>query len=632
MCGFAGIFAGSDRVSTTELECLVCEMGSRLAHRGPDAAGTWSAHGDPVALSHRRLSILDLTAEGGQPMTSRCGRFVIAYNGEIFNFPALRNDVEKTDGFLGWRGRSDTEILLETVARFGAEEGARRAQGMFAFALWDRRDRVLSLVRDRLGKKPLYYGFGGGDLLFGSEIRALAAHRRCSLEPDGRALLGFLRRGYIIAPHSGYSGISKLEPGSILSISVSDVNRRLLPAPRQYWRPEKLRALAEHTRADPAHLEAELSGAVAARMVADVSVGAFLSGGIDSSLVVAKMTQLAGRGVKTFTIGFGDRESSEAGDAAAVARHLGTDHCDLVLGALEAASLVPKVVDVFEEPFGDVSAVPTWLVSQLAARSVKVVLSGDGADELFGGYTRYADNEMIWRLRGRFPGHVAKAARRLVGKSLDSPRSGRIASLIAAASATDASKFYLARTSHLRNPGLFLPGFQEYETPSLLSTPLRGNIEREMMFQDLVAYLPDDILAKVDRASMAHGLEVRSPFLDERLVQFAWSLSDDEVTGRRRGKRLLRELLFKMIPRTLVDRPKQGFAPQLHQWLRGPLRDWARYHLLESPRLEAAGLEARAVRDLWNGFVGGNNRLAGGAWNLTVLSIWLGRQHSGLAR
>lgn len=632
MCGIAGIFARSGNSHATELNRLAGEMGSRLAHRGPDAAGTWSAHGEPVALAHRRLSILDLTEEGGQPMTSRCGRFVIVYNGEIYNFPTLRSDVERKEGFVGWRGRSDTEVILEVMARFGAEEGARRAHGMYAFALWDRRDRVLHLVRDRLGKKPLYYGFAGEDLLFGSEIRALAAHGRCDLEPDGRAMLGFLRRGYIVAPYSGYLGISKLEPGSILSISESDVDRRLLPAPRKYWRSEALRTLAEHAPSDPGRLENELSDAVAARIVADVPVGAFLSGGIDSSLVVAKMTQLAGRGVRTFTIGFGDRESNEADDAAAVARHLGTDHCELILSPQEAVNLVPKVVDVFEEPFGDVSAVPTWLVSQLAASSVKVVLSGDGADELFGGYTRYSDNAVIWRWRSLMPSCLTMAGKRMLGESLGMFHSGRVASLIAAATATDASEFYMTRTSHLHDPGLFLPGTLEYGSRNPLSGPLRGNIEREMMYQDVVTYLPDDILAKVDRASMAHGLEVRSPFLDERLVQFAWGLSDDKVTGRYQGKRLLRELLFKLVPRSLVDRPKQGFAPQLDQWLRGPLREWAGYQLIESSKLEAAGFNGAAIRTLWDGFVAGNKRLAGGAWNLVVLSVWLERQHSLPAR
>ena len=371
---------------------------------------------------------------------------------------------------------------------------------------------------------------------------------------------------------------------------------------------------------------------MAARIVADVPVGAFLSGGIDSSLVVAKMTQLAGRGVRTFTIGFGDRESNEADDAAAVARHLGTDHCELILSPQEAVNLVPKVVDVFEEPFGDVSAVPTWLVSQLAASSVKVVLSGDGADELFGGYTRYSDNAVIWRWRSLMPSCLTMAGKRMLGESLGMFHSGRVASLIAAATATDASEFYMTRTSHLHDPGLFLPGTLEYGSRNPLSGPLRGNIEREMMYQDVVTYLPDDILAKVDRASMAHGLEVRSPFLDERLVQFAWGLSDDKVTGRYQGKRLLRELLFKLVPRSLVDRPKQGFAPQLDQWLRGPLREWAGYQLIESSKLEAAGFNGAAIRTLWDGFVAGNKRLAGGAWNLVVLSVWLERQHSLPAR
>jgi asparagine synthase (glutamine-hydrolysing) len=612
--------------TAAEMKDLAGAMSLRLTHRGPDAGGSWAADGEPVVLSHRRLSILDLTVEGNQPMASHCGRYVIAYNGEVFNFPELKAAVEQANGPVAWRGHSDTEILLQAIAAFGVDGATSRAQGMFAFAVWDRRERVLHLARDRLGKKPLYFAWAGSDLVFGSEVRALAAHPRCPLAPDRSALLGFLRRGYVVAPRSGYAGIFKLEPGAILSVTEQDIRRRVLPEPRRFWHSTSVRSLADQQPTSSADVGAMLSTAVAARMVADVPVGAFLSGGVDSTLVVALMTRIGGQGVKTFTVGFADGGHSEAEQAAAVARHLGTQHHEIILGAHEAANLVPVVVGAFDEPFGDFSAVPTWLVSQLAARTVKVVLSGDGADELFGGYTRYADNARIWRWRRHLPGSIAAAAVGLAAGSLSTPDAGRVRSLLAAALAGGAGEFYRIRTSQVLDPCALMSGAEEYPMAGLPTAPLRGSIEREMMYLDLVTYLPDDILAKVDRASMAHSLEVRSPFLDERLVDYAWSLPDEEVTGVRGGKALLRDLLYGLVPRPLVDRPKAGFGPQLDVWLAGPLREWTRHQLLESPRLAGAGFDVRAIRRLWDGFVAGRRRLAGAAWNLAVLSVWLARQ------
>lgn len=627
MCGIAGVLRGTlPPWSAAELQRLVDAMGRRLAHRGPDAGGTWSADGDPVGLAHRRLSILDLSAEGSQPMTSHCGRFVIVYNGEVFNFQEMKAVVEKAAGHVAWRGHSDTEILLQAIATLGLEAATSLANGMFAFALWDRSDRALHLVRDRLGKKPLYYAQVGADLVFGSEVRALAAHPAWQFVPDREALLEFLRRGYISAPRTGLKGVVKLEPGNILTLTAADVRNRSLMTATPYWHPESVRVPARDAVSRPRDLEALLTQCVADRMVADVPVGAFLSGGIDSSLIVALMVRLGGSGLRSFTIGFGEGGQSEAEHAAGVARHLGTRHEALVLGARETADLVPTVVDAFDEPFGDSSAIPTWLVSRLAAQHAKVVLSGDGADELFGGYTRYEQNERIWRCLRYVPHPAAAAVARLGRRAMVAPGAGRLRSLLAAAAAPDAAGFYRTRTSHVLDPAFFAPDTMEPLPRAQPAGPLRGNIQREMMYQDLVTYLPDDILAKVDRASMAHSLEVRSPFLDDRMVEYAWGLPDSEVTGSRGGKALLRELLYRLVPRGLVDRPKIGFGLPLERWLAGPLRDWAESHLLRSTALADAGFDRSAVTAVWNGFMGGRQRLAGAAWNLVVLSVWLARQ------
>jgi asparagine synthase (glutamine-hydrolysing) len=633
MCGIAGIVRGtvSSSSSSTELRRLADGMGGRLVHRGPDAGGAWSADGDPVGLAHRRLSILDLSAEGSQPMTSHCGRFVIVYNGEVFNFRDLKAAVERSAGHVAWRGHSDTEILLQAIATLGLEAATALANGMFAFALWDRREQTLHLVRDRLGKKPLYFAQVGPDLVFGSEVRALAAHPQWQFVPDREALLEFLRRGYIPAPRTGLLGVAKLEPGTILTLTAADVRQHSLPPAKPYWHPESVRVPVLERGARPDDLESLLSKCVADRMVADVPVGAFLSGGIDSTLIVALMVRLGGAGLRSFTIGFGGDGQNEAEQAAAVARHLGTQHEELVLGARETVDLVPTVVDAFDEPFGDSSAIPTWLVSRLAAQHAKVVLSGDGADELFGGYTRYDQNDRIWRALRYVPPVAAAAVARLGGRAMVAPGAGRWRSLLAAAAAPDAAAFYRVRTSHVLNPAFFAPGTRELALRAQPPGPLRGNIQREMMYQDLVTYLPDDILAKVDRASMAHSLEVRSPFLDDRMVEFAWGLGDSEVTGARGGKALLRELLYRLVPRALVDRPKTGFGLPLEQWLAAPLRDWAESHLLRSSALADAGFDRSAVAGVWQGFIGGRQRLAGAAWNLVLLSVWLDRQRRELA-
>jgi asparagine synthase (glutamine-hydrolysing) len=623
MCGFAGLLTGTVAAGRDgELPRIAAAMGLALRHRGPDAGDEWHVAGEPVALAHRRLSILDLSPAGAQPMLSHCGRYVLAYNGEIFNFPAVRAAVERARGPVPWRGHSDTEILLEAIATLGLERAVSLCNGMFALAVWDRRERALSLARDRLGKKPLYYGLLGGDFAFGSEVAALRAHPGWRFEPDLAALASYLRTGYVPEPLTGFAGLRKLPSGSTLLLRPADVATGRFPSPRPFWRADEL--VSEREPSDPGGLEAVIADAVADRLVADVPVGAFLSGGVDSTIVTALMKRLAGS-VRTFTIGFDDSPTSESRHAAAVARHLGTDHEELVLTPEQAADLVPRVASAYDEPFADSSSIPTWLVSGLAARHVKVVLAGDGADEMFGGYTRYAANARLWNWRSRIPATLRVAAGAVAAGALATPAAGRYASIAASLVAPDGREFYRRRTSFFLDPVRLLPGVVEPAAARLVDAPSPAAIERQMMYMDVLTYLPDDILAKVDRASMAHGLEVRSPFLDDRVVEFAWGLPDAAVTGANGGKRLLKDLLYRLVPRELVDRPKTGFGFPIERWLRGRMRPWAEDTLFGSAALDAAGCDRDAVRSVWDGLLAGRMRLAGGVWNLLMLAAWLQR-------
>lgn len=625
MCGIAGLLGSDVGVSPEERAALTVRMGATLRHRGPDDEGSWSQAGEPVLLIHRRLSILDLSAAGAQPMVSHCGRYVLAYNGEVYNFRDLKGLVERARGRVAWRGHSDSEYLLEAIAVTGVDDALRRCNGMFAVALWDRRERVLTLARDRLGKKPLYYGLLANELVFGSEVRALETHPAWTFGVDKAAVATYLRMGYVPEPATGFSGIRKLPAASRIEVRPSDVRARRFPDPIRYWRPTQLVSGRSAPSAGSVDLESTLTAAVASRMVADVPVGAFLSGGVDSSIVVALMARLTGPGIRTYTIGFTDGAASEALQAAAVAQHLGTVHEEVILTPNDAARLVPEIVAVYDEPFADSSAIPSWLVARLAGASVKVVLSGDGADELFGGYSRYESTRRLWAMRGSLGGRAIGALARRFENALDAPEVGRLGAILWAFAARDPAFFYRRRTSFFPNPGRLLAGATELPVPQLAQMPRFESMERMMMYADLVSYLPDDILAKVDRASMAHGVEVRSPFLDDTVIDYAWRLPDSAVTGRHSGKHALKELLYRLVPRRLVDRPKSGFGMPIDQWLRGDLRAWTESQLFGTSALEAVGCERGAVRAIWNRFLGGESRLAGGAWALLMLSLWYER-------
>jgi asparagine synthase (glutamine-hydrolysing) len=633
VCGICGCLMRGESFPAEELEPTVSRMAETLRHRGPDSSGTWIDAEAGIALGHRRLAIVDLTPDGAQPMPSSCGRYVIAFNGEIYNFRELRSDLEAQG--VRFRGRSDTEVLVEAIARWGIAEALRRANGMLALAAWDRRDRVLTLARDRLGKKPLYWGRIGDAIVFGSELKALRAHPRFRAEIDRDALAHLVKYSYVPAPASIFREVRKLEPGTWLEIPAAA--RTALPAPLAFWSAREVaeRGQAERFRGDAVDAEQALhdllADAVERRMISDVPLGALLSGGIDSSTVVALMQARSPKRVRTFAIGFREEAFDEAAHARAVASHLGTDHTELTLTPRDALEVIPRLPTLYDEPFADTSQIPTFLVSRMAREHVTVALSGDGGDELFAGYRRYVRCLERWRWMARVPAGLRGAAARgleaaaAAGWAAGAPgafgRLGRVAEQLGAASLED---LFVRASARCPDAGRFVQG-----SPSpggLLDAPLRWPrlaepLER-MMFLDLAGNLPEDILTKVDRASMGVSLEVRCPLLDHRVVELAWRLPPELKLQAGVGKWLLRRVLERYVPRALFERPKMGFGIPLAAWLRGPLRDWAEA-LLDPRRLRQAGyLDADAVRQVWSQHLSGwrDHRLL--LWNLLSFQAW----------
>lgn len=646
MCGIVGLVAPG--APEDELRTAAWRMASTLRHRGPDDEGVWVDVGAGIALGHRRLAILDLSPQGHQPMLSESGRFVIVYNGEVYNFSDLRHGLE--DRSHAFRGQSDTEVMLAAFEQWGVEQAVKRFIGMFAFALWDRQERLLYLVRDRLGIKPLYYGWNAGFFLFASELKALRALPFFCPEIDRNALALFLRHNYIPAPYSIYRGIYKLLPGTILTLRWP-VKEGQSPAPVPYWSAHEVAARGAAVPFIGSGIEAEeqleelLRDAVRLRMVADVPLGAFLSGGIDSSTVVALMQAQSTRPVKTFTIGFYDDGYNEASYAKEVARHLGTDHTELYVTPREAMEVIPKLPHIYDEPFSDSSQIPTFLVSQLARGAVTVSLSGDGGDELFGGYDRYFIALYIWK----WLGYMAPALRRTVSTSLKllapgvwdrllgqplsllgvgSPRGLRLGDRLHKVSEVlavrDAQDLYHMLISHWKNPASVVPGAVEPVTPF---TERNGMVDlpdfiQQMMLLDLITYLPDDILTKVDRASMAVSLEARVPLLDHRVVEFAWSLPTAMKIRNGKGKWLLRRVLYKYVPPELVERPKMGFGVPIDAWLRGPLQEWAE-ELLDERRLREEGFfNPEPIRQKWTEHLSGERNWHYYLWDVLMFQAW----------
>ena len=651
MCGISGLLDTSHQLGKHQLEAAVLEMVNTLRHRGPDDSGAWADARTGIALGHRRLAIVDLSPEGHQPMLSACGRYVISFNGEVYNFEALRCELESL-GY-AFRGHSDTEVMLAGISQWGLYSAVQRFNGMFAFALWDREERQLHLVRDRLGEKPLYYGWGGKTFLFGSELKALRAHPHFRAELNRDALCLYMRRQYIPAPYSIYEGISKVQPGMIVTING---NKPTAP-PRitAYW---SAQAAAERGVAEPfagsdqeavSHLDELLRDAIKLRMRADVPLGAFLSGGLDSSTIVALMQAQSERPVQTFTIGFHEASYNEADSAKAVARHLRTAHTELYVRPEEAMAVIPRLPILYDEPFSDSSQIPTFLISQLARRDVTVSLSGDGGDELFGGYSRYLWGRKLWKAVGWMPlGLRTLAARFLTARSPESwetmfarvgpmlPETikqrnpGEKVHKLAELLRTELPEMlYLTLVSHWADPASVVLNASE---PSTVLTDRAQwarlpDFAQRMMYLDQMTYLPDDILVKVDRASMGVSLEARVPFLDHRVVEFAWQLPLSLKIRRGQAKWLLRQLLYRYVPKALVERPKMGFGVPLDVWLRGPLREWAE-ELLDEKRLRDQGFfDPNPIRALWADHLSGRGNWQYHLWDVLMFQAWL--EHEG---
>jgi asparagine synthase (glutamine-hydrolysing) len=649
MCGFAGVLTVG-----RPNDDVLWRMARALRHRGPDDEGVWRDETTGIGFAHARLSVVDLSASGHQPMHSPSGRHVIAYNGELYNHKDLRvrlNEKRSREGLpmIAWRGGSDTETLLAWFDAIGIEETLKLGVGMFAFAAWDREARVLTLGRDRAGEKPLFYGVQGETLLFGSELKALKAHPSFRGEIDRAALDAYRHLGYVPAPKSIYRGIHKLPQGTFLSVRAGE------PAanPVVYW---SMQGIAVNGLSAPfagtdeealGELEARLADAVGLQQVADVPTGAFLSGGIDSSLIVALMQAQSTRPVHTFTIGFQDRSFDEAPHAKAVAAHLGTTHTELYVTPDQALGVIQRLPSLYDEPFGDPSQIPTFLVSQLARKSVTVSLSGDGGDELFGGYNRYLQHSLVMkllscpapvrrivasgltalhphqfdraygvvapmlprRMRVRLPGDKAHKLAVVIGADSDAEVYGRLVS------SWDDTTNVVLRVGAPANPGA-----------AWCTLGRTWALEDRMMLLDAISYLPDDILCKVDRAAMGVSLETRAPFLDHRVIEFAWRLPLHMKLRGGRGKWVLRQMLHKYVPAQLIDRPKMGFGVPIGAWLRGPLREWGDA-LLSEDRLHAEGyFRAAAITQKWEEHKAGRRNWQYLLWSVLMFQAWLAEQ------
>ena len=619
MCGFAGLFSKSD---LPDAELVLENMGRAIEYRGPDASGTWFDGALGVGLSHRRLSIIDLSELGAQPMASESGRYVIAFNGEIYNFRNLRAELEATGA--AFRGHSDTEVMLAAFEAWGVDRALQRFSGMFAFALVDKKTRNLYLARDRMGEKPLYYGWQGCSLVFGSELRALSRHPHWQGGIDTSALPLLLRHNVIPAPRTIYQGIRKLMPASYVCLNLDNLQPGELPDAERYWKLEScFESRSGYTLESAAdQLEGLLKQSVGDQMVSDVPLGAFLSGGIDSSTVVGIMQSLASQPVRTFSIGFHEEGFNEAEHAAAVAKHLGTEHTELYVTEGEARDLVPQIPGIYDEPFADSSQIPTFLVSQMTRKHVTVALSGDGGDELFCGYTRYPGMLNAWNNRSSVTGRLKRMAAslplglsaRLVRALMPSQRNRSIEGIQyqlrriqSIAGASDLSDFYRRSVSLWPDPAMALKDAGEYGygLNSALAEGIPDTNLKTLMWRDLNWYLPDDILTKVDRAAMACSLETRIPMLDPAIVSFALGLPESLNLQGGVGKQVLRSVLYRYVPRHLIDRPKQGFAVPVAAWLRGSLREWAE-ELLAENRLNQQGYwHTGMVRWMWKEHLSG---------------------------
>lgn len=637
MCGFTGFYECTKKRARSEIHVIAKAMTQTLAHRGPDSADIWQDPDVPLVLGHRRLAILDLSAEGNQPMESSSGRYTIAFNGEIYNHLELREQLQK-NGHV-FKGRSDTETLLSAIEHWGLNLTLQKIRGMFALALWDRQSRTLNLIRDRFGKKPLYVGWAKNTLVFGSELKALRKHPDFEPRIDKHTLALYMRYACVPAPHSIYENVWQLPPGHRLTLETLDLrpglDLQMLMHP--FW---SAKETAQDAKNHPIKDSPEsivqnfgqlLTASIKDRMISDVPLGAFLSGGIDSSLIVALMQKISGTPVHTFTIGYEDPAYNEAPHAAKIAAHLGTQHHEHICTAQDALNVIPNLPEIYDEPFADQSAIPTFLVSQFARKSVSVALSGDGGDELMGGYSRHISGAKIWSLMRPMPPVLRKALAQGITKfspaqwqtlHKNNPLFGvhmhKAASILSLQTQQD---IYTRLTSVWDDLPTLSHSDEKLDAAQL---PLLGGIPmaEQIMLWDTLTYLPNDILTKIDRASMANGLEARAPLLDNRLFEYAWRLPLEYKIRKGTGKWLLRELLAAHIPQSLFDRPKQGFNIPIDTWLKGPLKDWAENLLDEKKLKEQELFNPAIIRAQWTAHLDGSANHAQALWSILMFQAW----------
>ncbi len=640
MCGITGIYSAKQGQNRQALARLATEITDTLSHRGPDSSGIWQDPDKPLALGHRRLAIIDLSENGHQPMESASGRYVITYNGEFYRFSEIKSELERMG--VSFRGRSDTEVILAAIDFWGLNLALQKIDGMFAFALWDKKDKQLHLVRDRLGKKPLYVGWAGQSLVFSSELKAIHAHPDFKPVVNRKALSAYMRYGYVPAPLCIYENVWSLPAGFRISINVEKITpgANLESLMESYW--HHLRVLEEQKQKHRSKSESEIVNEFEAllttctreRMISDVPLGAFLSGGIDSSAIVALMQKISPKPVKTYTIGFSESGYDEAAHARKVAAHLGTDHHEHYLSAKDAQNIIPLLPEIYDEPFGDFSQIPTYLVSKFARQSVSVVLSGDGGDEMLGGYNRHVVGPRLWRMMKFTPRPARLAlAKFITSTSIEKwnamapgqPRLGermhKIGGILGMKNQED---IYQNLVSQWDSPETIVSGGGDFHT---LATdhewqPQNLSFAERMMYWDALSYLPGDILTKVDRASMAVSLEARAPLLDKRIYDYVWTLPENMKIRNGQGKYLLRQVLNRHVPRALTERPKQGFSVPIAEWLRSDLRGWAEDLLDEKTLKEDGYLNAPALRAVWNEYLSGRTQHAPKLWTALMFLTW----------
>ena len=642
MCGITGFFSQKECSEQFFIQNLT-EMNNSLEHRGPDTGDIWFDKNSSIGFAHRRLSILDLSESGNQPMISECGRYVIVFNGEIYNHLLLREEINSENINCHWRGTSDTETLLSCISYWGLELTLQKARGMFAFSLWDKERKELILGRDRLGEKPLYFGWNNDFFLFGSELKAMKKHSAFIGEIDKEALALYLKYSYVPCPKSIYKGISKLEQGTIARVSLKSREIKI----QNYWSlldTVKAKHLTQeyHLETSTKYLDNLLNTVVQEQMISDVPIGANLSGGIDSSTIVCIMQSLSDHPIKTFTIGFEEKDFDESAYALETSKYLGTDHTEIQVSSKDLLSVVPKLHEIYDEPFADSSQIPTYLVSHLASRDVKVSLSGDGGDEIFSGYNRYRFTSNIWPKISLFP----KSLRNILANSIVNIKQkdlDRISNFLPflnrkfnnvslkviksakALGSEDIDKYYESLVSTIDNPNLLMKekDLLISKRKELVSEPIELSLTERIMIQDTMTYLPDDILVKLDRAAMSVSLETRVPFLDPRIVEFAWSLPIDYKIKGSKTKRILREVLSNYLPDRLIDRPKMGFSIPIDDWLRGPLRDWAEA-LLDKQTITRRGLlDPEYIESIWKQHLNRNINQGSLLWNVLMFQLWI---------